>query len=412
MIPAEPLLIIDDEPQLRMNLRILLERLGFQVREAGNGREGLEACAREHPALVLLDARMPEMDGYEVCARLQQDPVLREIPVIFMSGLLDPQDRVRALEAGAVDFMTKPYHLAEVQARVRTHLELQEQRRGLRQRNEELRLSLEEMEVLNRKLLELNERLRQSEGLKSRFLAMMRNEINNPLASLLAAGRELGDPALARARVAALGKVVASEAFGLDFQIQNIFCAAELESGEIFPAIAAVEVRSVIQDVLDSFGHEAVSRAVELVLEAPADPPVFWTDAGKLRLIVANLISNAIKFNHPGGSVKVQIHQAEGALCLEVEDTGCGIASELQAAIFERFHQLQEGPSRPHTGQGLGLSVAKALAEFLGGSITLTSTPGQGSRFICRLPVSLGEGMNPIAIDGNIFFFGDPESRD
>jgi signal transduction histidine kinase len=358
--------------------------------------------------LILLDIRMPGLDGFEVCARLQAEPATRLIPVIFLSGNLDAEDKVRAFQAGGVDYITKPYHFEEVAARVRTHLELVGARRGLQAQNQTLQASLGETETLNRQLIGMNERLRQSEALKGRFLATMRNEINNPLNAILALGRELEAGAIAPERDRLVGSLIAREASGLDFQIRNIFCAAELEAGEASPAITQVDAASVLRDVIDSLGYLAREKRITFSLELPDRS--FATDGGMLHAIAANLVANAIKFSADGGAVEIRLGITEAGLELAVQDHGIGLRPEDQALIFERFRQLESGTARLAQGQGLGLAVALAMVDLLDGSLTVTSALGQGARFLCRLPQ--GRALDPSGTssqDGNLFYFGDLE---
>ena len=121
---AIDLLVVDDDPVGVHLLTAVLSRGGFAVRSAGGGQQALERVAERVPSLVLLDVRMPDVDGFEVCARLKADPATAEVPVLFLSGLEDEQDRLRGFEVGGVDFVSKPYRAAEVLARVRTHLAL------------------------------------------------------------------------------------------------------------------------------------------------------------------------------------------------------------------------------------------------------------------------------------------------
>ena len=138
----------------------------------------------------------------------------------------------------------------------------------------------------------------------------------------------------------------------------------------------------------------------------------FVTDGEKLRIIAANLIANAIEFSHAGGCVEVRTEMQENALILAVKDQGIGIQESDRGRVFERFRQLDTGPMRNHPGQGLGLSVVKALVEFLDGWITVASAPGEGSLFTCSLPLANAEGLSDNAgLGGNLFFFTDGEEK-
>jgi len=411
MHPTETILIIDDEELLRTHLRILLEELGYRVAEATNGRDGMATCQALKPDLVLLDVRMPGADGFEICARLKADEGCRAIPVMFLSGVMEAADKVKAFRAGAVDFVTKPYHFEEVAARVRTHLELNQARRALEAQNRTLQGALQETQILNRKHIEMNERLRQSEELKSHFLATMRNEINNPLNSILGLARELERAEVPPERAGLVGGMIAAEASGLDFQIRNIFCAADLESGAAEPSITLVDTASVLTDVLDSLAYTCRERAVTVQVEVPeGGGRPFGTDAALFRAVVANLVSNAVKFSPDGGAVQVGLRLAGDTLELVVQDRGVGFRPEARALLFERFRQLETGASRLHQGQGLGLAVVKAVTDLLDGTITASSEPGQGSVFTVRLPegVPMAPG-DDASLDGNMFFFGEAE---
>lgn len=411
MDSAETILIIEDESALRRVLRGLLERIGYQVQEAPDGPEGIAACAQHCPDLVLLDIRMPNMDGFEVCTRLKSDETMRDIPVIFLSGMLETTEKVRAFQVGAVDYVTKPFNSAEVEARVRAQLKLLRQKRRLEAQNETLQHALDVADRLNQKLIEMNERLYRSEALKGHFLSNVRNEINNPLNAILGLGLELEAGKVPLERIPAVGGLIASEAAALDFQLQNIFCAAELEAGEAVPSVVRVDASSVIRDALEPFRSPSSQRNVRLKLVVDqVEGRFFNTDAAKLKLVAMNLTSNAINFSKPGGEVRVRMRPEGASLVLEVEDEGVGIRPEDQTRIFERFWQLETGPIRSYPGKGLGLSVVQALMDLLGGTLVLESQPGMGSRFTCTFPaMGVGEGPIADASEGNIIIFGDGE---
>ncbi|WP_005038363.1 hybrid sensor histidine kinase/response regulator [Holophaga foetida] len=405
---AETILIIEDEAALRRSMRTLLEAIGYQVLEAPDGPGGIAVCAERRPDLVLLDVRMPGMDGFEVCTHLKEDERLRDIPVIFLSGMLEAKEKVRAFRVGAVDYVTKPFHVEDVKARVRVQLELLCQKRRLEAQNQTLQRALEEAGRLNRQLIDMNEQLCRSEALKGHFLSNVRNEINNPLNVLLGLGLELEAGRVPPDRISAVGRLIAGETSGLDFQLQNIFCAAELEAGEATPSVAKVEVTAVVRGALENLRYPSDQAKVRIRLDSePVEGWTLRTDAAKLRLVVANLVSNAIKFSHQGGEVRVRLCPEGTSLVLVVEDDGVGIRPEDQTRIFERFRQLEMGPTRSYPGKGLGLSVVQALLDLLGGTLLLESDPGRGTRFTCTFPSM--EGGDPNLTEGDVLFFGGSE---
>lgn len=408
MNPSEKILVVDDEPLLRLNLRAFLEDIGFEVLEADQGAAGLEMCLRHHPDLVLLDITMPGKNGFEVCRELKAQPALRETPVIFLSGLMETRDKLEAFASGGVDYVSKPFHFEELEARIRTHLELRRQRRELEESHRNLEAALSDARRANHLLIEVNERLRQSEELKSHFIANMRNEINDPLGSILGLADQLCDPRLPAERGRALAGMLKAEAAHLEFELRNIFCAAELEAGEAAPAITKVDVDSVLRDVVGTFAGEAQEKEQTLVVQVSAEDGPFATDVGKLRIILANLLANAIEFSPKGSRIELRALRTEENLTIEVQDQGGGLSETDRAQIFERFRQLETGHARAHRGQGLGLAVVKALAELLDGQILVESEPGRGSKFICHLPSGLLAGDSDVSsFDGNLFIFDE-----
>lgn len=409
MNPTEKILVVDDEPMARENLRAFLEDIGYEVLEASDGETGLAACIQEHPDLVLLDISMPGKNGFEVCRELKAMPEFRETPVLFLSGLMETRDKLEAFASGGVDYVNKPFRLEEVEARVRAHLQIQRQRRELEESHKSLQGALYDAQQANRKLIEVNERLRESEELKSHFIAHMRNEINDPLGSILGLAGEICEQDLPIEQIRVLTGLIKSEAFQLEFELRNIFCAAELEAGEAAPAITKADVASILQDTVKTFTDRSQAKAQTLVAHIAQGASPFATDAGKVSIILANLLANAIEFSPSGGRIELRALLQDGALVLEVEDHGSGLSETDKSVIFERFRQLDTGVARTHHGQGLGLAVVKALAELLGGQITIDSQLGRGTTFVCRLPQWSGtETLDISSLDGNLFIFDEP----
>lgn len=290
------------------------------------------------------------------------------------------------------------------------HLSDEELLKELAARIDEKNRALFDVRMTTRRLEEVNRRLVESETLKGRFLSNIRNEINNPLAVISAMAGEISagiarDPAECRA----LSAAIQGEAFALDFQLRNIFCAAEIEAGEALPIAAQVDVRALVEAVVSSFAPLAAAQGQALRTDwsqEPGVPPLFATDPAKLQLIVANLLSNAVKFGGTGAAVQVTVHHGAGEMRLSVEDRGIGIDPADHAAIFERFRQLEAGLAKGYAGHGLGLSIVKALLELLGGSISVDSAAGRGSRFTALIPETRGAGGGDVFADaGNEFFF-------
>lgn len=277
------------------------------------------------------------------------------------------------------------------------------------------RKAFSDLSVVNLKLIEMNRKLELSEALKSNFLSNIRNEINNPLNAIIGLGGQLAAVAQRGEDISSLATMICSEAINLDFQLRNIFIAAELEAGECEPHAARVNVAAVVGDIVDSFRHGAVRKAVAIAFERPDGeaPVMFTTDAEKLQAIVANLLANAVEYSHEGGIVDILIRtDADGWLELTVKDHGPGIDPAEQKRIFDRFVQLETGATRSHRGQGLGLSIVKALVDLLQGTLLLHSVPGEGALFTVAFPaLSTGDNENVFADGGNLFMFDDMSEK-
>jgi signal transduction histidine kinase len=414
MKQPETILIIDDETILRECLRSTLESFGYQVVDAASGPEGLMLCAQNPVDLVLLDINMPEMDGFEVCERLKAETRLKDIPVIFLSARPEASEKLRAFHSGGIDYITKPFEPEELSVRIKTHIEIRRQRSELIASHSLVEKALFDAGMMNKKLISLNEKLMHSEQIKSRFISIMRNEINNPLGAILGLAGEITRPTLPVERCRQLAGMIKAEASQLDFQIRNVFCAAELEAGEASPSITQVDIGSILRDAMDSLSSLADSKPVTIRIIGPPDPDpmLFPTDGGRLQLMVVNLLANAIEFSHPQREIEVRSLIQDDSLRISVKDYGIGILEQDKAVIFERFRQLDDGVARQHRGQGLGLAVVRTLVEFLDGWISVESEPGSGSCFTISLPRGeLQDSFGDVSYGGDLFFFSDGEEK-
>jgi signal transduction histidine kinase len=280
----------------------------------------------------------------------------------------------------------------------------------LQKRLEDNRKALHDLRVMTRKLETLNVKLAESEALKGDFLSNIRNEINNPMTSIMGLAKQIAgndvDPETARR----MARMIHNEAFDLDFQLRNIFSAAELEAGEATLCVSKIDVELLVRDLIESFSHRALEKrlTMNIVWDIPQEagaPFYFKTDAEKLDRILSNLLANAIEFNKEGKSVTITITQKNNHLTISVEDDGIGISCEQRASLFARFKQLDSGARRSHRGHGLGLSITKALVELLEGTVAFTSDDSG-----CLFTVSINEAesgawADTLSEEGNEFIF-------
>ncbi len=284
---------------------------------------------------------------------------------------------------------------------------LQELQRRFDKNQEMLQAERELIKQLN----EVNQKLVESEKVKSNFLSNIRNEINNPIASILELSKNLSLGVVPVDMQQQCSEMIHSEAFELDFQLRNIFVSAELEAGEAPLSVISVNIRSLIDSVIESFVRKIGKKHLILKVEhGITDGTIFQSDAEKLHLIISNLLSNAIQFTNEGGSILIRTTIDDEVLIVSVIDSGIGIAPEDQKEIYDRFHQVEAGSTKSYGGHGLGLSVTKALLDVIGGTIEVNSTLDQGSTFTIRVQQMEGNMNEDVfSSDGNDFLFDNSE---
>ncbi len=280
----------------------------------------------------------------------------------------------------------------------------------LKRRFEENAIAMTSLRTMTQNLERVNEKLRQSEALKSDFLSNIRNEIINPLASIMGLSRQIMDKKVDVDTLRSMTAVIYHEAFDLDFQLKNIFAAAELEAGETSMSAARVDVAALVRGQIAAFSHKAAERRVTLVFECPScgsdGSLTFTTDPDKLQKVLANLLANAVEFNLEGKRVTINAGRGNGLLTISIADEGIGIPEQDRKRVFDRFVQLDTGVRKRHKGHGLGLSITKALVEMLGGTVTLTGAEGSGCVFTVSIPeLETGGPVDISSGDGNEFIF-------
>ncbi|HEY4787627.1 MAG TPA: HAMP domain-containing sensor histidine kinase [Bacteroidales bacterium] len=284
----------------------------------------------------------------------------------------------------------------------------------LRNRFRMNREGLEELQELNRELRVVNKKLEESEALKSHFISNITNEIINPFTSILGLAKHILSVKKEDWKtVISMVALIHSEAFNLDFQLRNIFVAAKIEAGEIYPEILNVDIKTLTFNVIESFRFEAKKKGVELNYIFDIKPQVgkifyFKTDPEKLKLILSNLLSNAIKFSFEKQQIDIKVWIVDSMLKISVVDYGTGISEENQKKIFDRFKRLDSGINSINRGHGLGLSINKAILDLLKGDVEIKSEIGKGSQFTIAIPEAKSD-IAGFSTDGNEFLFDEEE---
>lgn len=366
------ILIVDDDPT---SLQVLLEMVrsqGYGVRLVSDGEQAIEAVQSEPPDLILLDIAMPGLDGYEVCRRLKADGQARDIPIIFISGLNDTMDKVRAFSVGGVDYVTKPFRFGEVQARIATHLKIR-------------RFQLE-LEKQNRQLQESYEQLRQLEDLRDNLVQFVVHDLRTLLMSLHGNLELLGmaeaEGLSEKGRKHLANAQAASES--MIEMISSLLDVSRMEAKEMSLNLTSCELVSLVREVLA--GMEPMRGHRRWKIEAPEESVVLRGDADLLARVFWNLLSNALKFTPDEGCIRVGIEPNGESIRAFVQDEGPGIPVEFHGKIFEKFGQVEVRGQGHKYSTGLGLTFCKMVVEAHGGQIGVESEVGQGSTFWFTLP--------------------------
>lgn len=265
-----------------------------------------------------------------------------------------------------------------------------------------------EQRNLMRKLTEVNEKLLLSEKVKSNFLSNIRNEINNPMTSVLGLAKHCAESNLPIEKLKVHTKIIHNEIANLDFQLKNIFASAEIEAGETQLAINAINVFSLIEGTIKSFSHQMEEKKIRLIVTNKLEQnQLFYTDSEKLHLIISNLLSNAIRFSYLGGTIIITCEIIDEALCVSISDEGIGINTMNKEKIFDRFSQIEVGSTKSFMGHGLGLCIIKSFLEIIGGEILIESELNKGSTFTIKVPQANKDNYSDaiFSSDGNDFLF-------
>ncbi len=393
------ILVVDDT---RANLRFLAEILtqqGYAVRPALNGPMALSSAQARPPDLILLDIMMPQMDGYEVCGRLKADARTRDIPVIFLSALNEVVDKVRAFEIGGVDYITKPFQVQEVLARVETHLTLCRLQRRLREKNEMLMCEVAERKRAQTALEQYAEDLEASNAELDAFAHTVAHDLKAPLTALLGFG------ALLQRRFDRLSAAEVHERLDMIMQtgekLNNIVDELLLLASVRKMEEVTLHPLDMAPIIIESQGRlRSMIARCEAEIVVPETWPPSLGYAPWIEEVWVNYISNAIKYGgEPDNGVpprvelgydeKPTMHQGESAVRFWCRDNGVGLTQAQQAKLFTQFTRLHEAAGATEIraeGYGLGLSIVQRIVEKLGGQVGVESAVGQGSTFWFTLP--------------------------
>lgn len=372
--PAD-ILIVDDVAANLNVLSAMLTPQGYTVRPAISGELALKAAQKSPPDLILLDIRMKDMNGYQVCEALKADERLRDIPVIFISALNDIEDKLKAFQVGGVDYINKPFYIEEVIARVQTHLILLNQRREIARLREQDRQYYEELGKM-----------------KDQFVTVASHDLKSPLALVRGYTELLGDFDFVRNDPEAKSYVewILRGIVNMQRLITNLLDLARIETGHDL-RLGPVPLAKFLSDCLANCTLKANEKHITLSFTPPPADLIQVVDETKMAQVLDNLLSNALKYTPENGHVELSADIIEDQLVIRITDNGMGIPAAALPHLFERFYRVQYKDYMNNEGTGLGLSIVKAIVEQHGGKIWVESEEGSGSIFSITLPLRQAE---------------------
>ena len=353
----------DDNADMREYVRRLLSPY-YEVEAVPDGKAALDIARARRPDLVLADVMMPNLDGFGLLRGLRANPDTRTLPVILLSARAGEESRVEGLQAGADDYLIKPFSARELVARVSAHLQMAQIRQ------------------------EAARALEAADQAKDEFLATLSHELRTPLNAMLGWVRMLRTGGLETKTAQRALEVIERSVNHQRRLITDLLDISRIISGKMAVERALIDFRTVVASAVETMRPAAEAKAIALSADLGATTLPVFADSERLRQVVANLLSNAVKFTPAGGLVNVGLARVADRVRLTVSDTGAGISAAFLPHIFERFRQGDEGNARAKAGLGLGLAIVRHIVALHEGRVRAESPgPGKGARLTVELPL-------------------------
>ena len=391
--PSAYILIVDDTIYNIQLLSLMLVRQGYKVQQATSGLEALEKVDQALPDIILLDIRMPALNGYEVCIRLKANPVTKDIPIIFISSVEEPSEKVEAFSVGGVEYISKPFQLIEVLARIETHLRLCSLQKKLQEQNEQLQIATE---ALSRSL----KQERALSQMKTDFISVVSHEFRTPLTTIQSASELLEHYQWTKAEEVEQLHQIQSEVKHMTALMEDVLFLSGTNTNKVKINLTSFDIlnfcRQILRQTQRTFakGYNLKSFLYITNTNTSIENPHLQTelpnlivtmDEKLLRQILTNLLTNAIKYSPQNKNIDFQITLESDRVCFVVTDYGIGIPEDDLEHLFSAFHRGKNVGVLP--GTGLGLSIVKNCVDIHHGTISVESQLEIGTKFTVVLPI-------------------------
>jgi hypothetical protein len=418
------ILIVEDSPTQTKLLHLILKENGYSVDSAPNGIKALECVRIKHPDLIITDIVMPEMDGFALCKALKTDPALKHIPVMLLTSLSDPEDVINGLQAGADNFLTKPYEGTFLVSCIQTILSNQKLRRdrppgseieimfagkkyfinsdrlqiidlllstyeNAVQKNDELNKVHNDLIEAHRQLEQKNIELEKLNREKNHFLSIAAHDLRNPLTIIYTTAdlitEELKEKT-SEETIEFLEMIKQSSKFMRDL-IEELLDVSIIDSGNLSICLEPVDIMELIRNNVSLNRVIAGRKQITVEFNPLNNLPMFQLDRKKIEQVLNNLISNAIKYSYPQSRVVIDSKCEEGNLIISVHDTGQGIPSSEMNKLFKPFQKMSVKTTSGESSTGLGLVIVRKIIEAHHGKVWAESHLNIGTTFNISLPL-------------------------
>ena len=362
------ILIVDDVISNVLLLKVLLGKEKYNILTASGGREAIEITVNQQPDLILLDVMMPEMTGFEVAAHLKNNSKTANIPIIFLTALNSTEDVVKGFQAGANDFITKPFNKEELLVRVNHQISLVAAKRLILEKTEELRRT-----IVGR----------------DKLYSVIAHDLRSPLASIkmvlnmlvLTLSKEsLGSEMY---QILEMANHSTEDVFSL---LDNLLKWTKSQVGKLNVVYMDFDINEVINGVIEIFSLVSASKNIKLV-HTSNSPVMVHGDIDMLKTILRNLLSNALKFSYENSQILIDTSISDGMAVISVKDSGKGMSKEDQGRLLKTETHFSSYGTNNEEGSGLGLLLCQDFANKNGGRLWFDSEEGKGSTFYFSVPL-------------------------
>ncbi|MFN8575339.1 MAG: hybrid sensor histidine kinase/response regulator [Candidatus Sericytochromatia bacterium] len=361
------ILIVDDNPHNIQVLAAVISESNYETGFAMNGQQALDFLEENIPALILLDIMMPEMNGYEVCQKIKQNDTLKDIPIIFLTAKSEKEDIIKGFEVGGVDYITKPFNNTELKMRIKTHIELQQ--------NKE-------------KLAQLNKQLEKTNATKDKFFSIIAHDLRGPIGNIhqflnfmTDDIESMGNKELAQEFT--LLKNVSKSTFEL---LESLLTWASSQKGTIEFKPQLNNLHNLVYSNIQLFKQSAENKQITLKNNTPENLESIF-DYNMINTVIRNLINNAIKYTSENGEISVSSKENHDSVEITVSDTGIGMPQSSIDTLFEiDVKKFSKEGTKGEKGSGFGLIICKEFIDKHKGKIWVESEIGKGSQFKFKIP--------------------------